>query len=491
MRGGSSQTMAKQRGKASELSSFEADLPRGITLETTTTFLSELQVTGKIREVWRRPHIPNRLSSVERKEFSDLCEMSVDEKYWLQYCHAVYVEENAVKPAGYGCFEDHWLAKSVDSLTSTEVGNELNGGLEEAEAVALLLSMQGSNADKRKKGQRNSADNDLELAIAASLGQEPSRKAAPQQVDLDQEFNDQLAIALMVSAEESSKSKKSSVGAAEEEDAKNAELGEVSRQAEGPHGGTNDLENSSTSVDTNRDAGINPQPPDEPAGGHLQVDSVEDQGISLPNADKSQPTEELSAEGQSTEDGIIDANATEETASSESQSGAALQLVGSKSKQQEIHEEVTDSEAFTEDDYGSLGHLTSKHSQIPPPKDQKGKQKSTSDSRLSPKPTTNTISDLLLSALKFTQPILPSSHSVAPNDHSLHIPAKLHFLPLYSTKATGSLSYLGLSATVYTVLFLRAAGDREGIRVFERVGVGKIIEKGLFGTGKTETVVLI
>ncbi|PMD28609.1 hypothetical protein NA56DRAFT_696385 [Hyaloscypha hepaticicola] len=52
-------------------------------------------------------------------------------------------------------------------------------------------------------------------------------------------------------------------------------------------------------------------------------------------------------------------------------------------------------------------------------------------------------------------------------------------------------NYLGLSATVYTVLFLRADGDREGFRVFERVGVGKIIEKGLFGIGKTETVTLI
>jgi hypothetical protein len=484
-RGGSSQTMAKERGKASELSSFEADLPRGVTLETTTTFLSELQVTGKIREVWRKPHISNRLSNVERKEFSDVCEMSVDEKYWLQYCHAVYVEETAVKPAGYGCFEDHWLAKSVDSLTFSEVGNELNGGLEEAEAVALLLSMQGSNTDKRKKGVRNSADNDLELAIAASLGTEPPRKAAPQQVDLDQEFSDQLAIALMVSAEENSKSKNSNVGAAEEEDAKNAELGEISRQAEGPQGGTDNLEHSSTSLDTKRDTGIKPQPPDEPAGGPLQIDSLEDQGISLPNTNKSQSKE------HSAEDGILDVNAIEGTDSSEPHSVAAPQLVGSKSTQQEIHEEVTDSEPFTEDEYGSLGHLISKHSQIPPHRDQKGKQKSNSDSRLSPNqpqiPSRTSSSQPSNSA----QPDLPSSQSAAPNDQPVHIPAKLHFLPLYSTKAIGSLSYLGLSATVYTVLFLRAAGDREGIRVFERVGVGKIIEKGLFGTGRTETVILI
>jgi hypothetical protein len=491
-RGGSSQTMAKQRGKASELSSFEADLPRGVTLETTTTFLSELKVTGKIREVWRRPHISKCLSNVERKEFSDLCEMSVDERYWLQCCHAVYVEENAVKPAGYGCFEDHWLAKSLDSLTFSEVGNEVNGGLEEAEAIALLLSMQGSNADKRKFGPRNSADNDLELAIAASLGKEPPRKAAPKQVDLDQEFSDQLAIALMVSAEESSKSRNSSLGTAEEEDAKNAELGEISRQAEGPHGGTNDLEYSSTSVDTNRDTRINPQPPGEPDGGHLQVDSVEEHGISLPNGNKSQPTEELSAEGQSTEDEIIDVNATEGTDSSEPHSSTAPQLGGSKSKQQEVHEEATDSEPFTEDDHSSLGHLTSNHSQIPPYKDQKRKQKLNSASQLSsnhqPQIPSRTSSS---QPSNIAQPNLPSNHSAAPNDHSLHIPAKLHFLPLYSTKATGSLSYLGLSATVYTVLFLRAAGDREGIRVFERVGVGKITEKGLFGAGKTETAVLI
>jgi hypothetical protein len=41
-RAGSSQMVAKNRVKASQLSSFEADLPRGITLDTTMTFLSEL-----------------------------------------------------------------------------------------------------------------------------------------------------------------------------------------------------------------------------------------------------------------------------------------------------------------------------------------------------------------------------------------------------------------------------------------------------------------
>jgi hypothetical protein len=44
---------------------------------------------------------------------------------------------------------------------------------------------------------------------------------------------------------------------------------------------------------------------------------------------------------------------------------------------------------------------------------------------------------------------------------------------------------------VYTVLLLREAGEREGRRAFERVGVGKVIEKGFFGKGEAETVVLV
>jgi hypothetical protein len=44
---------------------------------------------------------------------------------------------------------------------------------------------------------------------------------------------------------------------------------------------------------------------------------------------------------------------------------------------------------------------------------------------------------------------------------------------------------------VYTVLFLRASGERDGRRVFERVGVGKVVERGFFGNSQTETVMLV
>jgi hypothetical protein len=44
---------------------------------------------------------------------------------------------------------------------------------------------------------------------------------------------------------------------------------------------------------------------------------------------------------------------------------------------------------------------------------------------------------------------------------------------------------------VYTVIFLREAGERDGRRAFERVGVGKVIENGFFGKGDAETAVLV
>jgi hypothetical protein len=44
---------------------------------------------------------------------------------------------------------------------------------------------------------------------------------------------------------------------------------------------------------------------------------------------------------------------------------------------------------------------------------------------------------------------------------------------------------------VYTIIFLREAGEWYGRRVFGRVVVGKIIERGFFGNARTETVVLV
>jgi hypothetical protein len=491
-RAGSSQMAAKSRVKASELSSFKADLPRGITLDTTMTFLSELQITGKIREVWRRPQTPNCLTNDERKDVSDACEMNVDERYWLQYCHPVYIEENSTKPAGYGCFEDHWLAKSVESITLGGVGTELNAGLDEAEAVALLLSLKENDVVVNKAMPSNHVDNDLERAIAASLGKAPQKEISPKPVDLDEEFNDQLAIALMMSAEESSKSKNLSVATEAEELGEDGELAEMLRQEENLIKGTSGHGIPLALTETKGETVINSQQAGEAIqdGEISETNDIEESETSTANPETSELTEEP----------LIDATTlhTNETRNVGSLSPTTTTLpsgIGRKGKQQEVTEEAIDYAPTNEEDFGTVEHSINNQPPPPPPKDTKGKSKSTTNSPLMVTLQPPTIPSRTTSTQPSSTPASLSGPSASNPQRSannqLHIPSKLHFLPLYSTKATGSLSYLGLSATVYTVLFLRAAGEREGRRVFERVGVGKIIEKGLFGSAKMETVVLV
>ena len=451
-----SSVKSRQRVKSSELSNFEADLPRGITLDTSMSFLSELQVTGKTREVWRRPQNANCLTTDERKEFSDACEMGVEERHWLQYCHAVYFEKNAARPAGYGCFEDHWLAKSVELFRLEETGAALNGGLDEAEATALLLSLKDKGLGNNKSAPINQTDDDLELAIAASLGKAAPKKAVPHQADLDEEFNDQLAIALMLSAEESSMSK---IRSGEAED---AQLAEMSCQVADAGESTNNVEQPPSSIDPNMEMASNVHPTEEPSEEAIVAgnNEIEELLASLPSAN----TDHHEVDG--------------------------------KNKQLAVIEENTHSTPTIEEDFGTLGHLINHQPPEQSSQEFKGKLNSTPDSPTAtshqrPQIPSRTSSSQPPSS---TQPPIPNPQSSRPQTSANdlpQIPAKLHFLPLYSTRATGSLSYLGLSATVYTVLFLREAGEREGRRAFERVGVGKVIEKGFFGKGEAETVVLV
>jgi hypothetical protein len=430
--------------------------------------------------------MPNCLINDERKEFSDACEMNVDERYWLQYCYAVYVEENAVKLAGYGCFEDHWLAKSVESITLGGSGTELNGGLDEAEAIALLLSLKDNDPGKGSKlGPSNSANDELKLAISASLGKVPPKKVVPQQVDLDEEFNDQLAIALMMSAEESSKSGKSSGETEAEELVKDEALAEMSTQVESHNAGANGLEQPTPSADTNADTTTDIRRAEESSSDGVlsQNNDGEDPGPSSPIDNTSHPTEE-----QSAEDETLQTNDIEESGNSDPHTESPLLIKESKGKDPTISEEVADPTPTNEEDYGTLEHLINNQPPSPPPKDTKGKHKLLPSSH----PQVTHQPPQIPSRTSSSQPSdPPTSDPQTSTNNQLHIPSKLHFLSLYSTKATGSLSYLGLSATVYTVLFLRAAGEREGRRVFERVGVGKIIEKGFFGSAKMETAVLV
>ncbi|KAE9374186.1 hypothetical protein N431DRAFT_437671 [Stipitochalara longipes BDJ] len=165
-----------------------------------------------------------------------------------------------------------------------------------------------------------------------------------------------------------------------------------------------------------------------------------------------------------------------------------------KGKQQVISQDIIDP-ALLEENNGTLKHLAN-NNPTPSNSDVTGKQKSIpiSQSQTSHQPPQ------IPSRTSSSQPSQSASASASNPQSSAsqpsaidqpHIPAKLHYLPLYSTRATGSLSYVGLSATVYTVLFLREAGERDGRRAFERVGVGKVIERGFFGNAKTETVVLV
>jgi hypothetical protein len=451
-----SSVKSRQGVKSSELSNFEADLPRGITLDTTMSFLSELQVTGKIREVWRRPQNANCLTTDERKEFSDASEMGVVERHWLQYCHAVYFEKNAAKPAGYGCFEDHWLAKSVELFRLEETGAALNGGLDEAEATALLLSLKDKGLGNNRSAPINQTDDDLEHAIAASLGKAASKKGVPHQADLDEEFNDQLAIALMLSAEESSMSKIPSGGA------EDAQLAQMSCQVADADESTNNLEQLSPSIDANTKMASNAHPTEEPSEEAILARNNEIKELvpSLPNANTNH------------------------------------HAVGGKNKQLAVIEENPHSVPTIEENFVALDHSINHQPPEQLLQDSKGKQKSVPDTPTTtnhqpPQIPSRTSSSQPPSSTQPPAPNLQSSRPQTLANDLPQIPAKLHFLPLYSTRATGSLSYLGLSATVYTVLLLREAGEREGRRAFERVGVGKVIEKGFFGKGEAETVVLV
>ena len=451
-----SSVKSRQRVKSSELSNFEADLPRGITLDTTMSFLSELQVTGKIREVWRRPQNANCLITDERKELSDACKMDVEERHWLQYCHAVYLEENAAKPAGYGCFEDHWLAKSAEPFRLEETGAALNGGLDEAEATAFLLSLKDESLGNNKSAPINQTGTDLELAIAASLGKAAPKKAVPHQADLDEEFNDQLAIALMLSAEDSSMSKIPSGGA------EDAQLAEMSCQVADADENTNNLEQSSPSIDAK-----------------------------MKLASNAHSTEELSEEAI-----VARNNEIKELVPSLPNANTDHHEVDGKKMHLTVIEENNHSAPTIEEDFVTLNHLINHQHSEQSSQDAKGKLHSTPDSPTATNHQRPQIPPRASSSQhpSSTQPPVPNSQSPRPytsaNDLP-QIPSKLHFLPLYSTRSTGSLSYLGLSATVYTVIFLREAGERDGRRAFERVGVGKVIENGFFGKGDAETVVLV
>jgi hypothetical protein len=328
-------------------------------------------------------------------------------------------------------------------------------------------------------------------AIAASLGKAPPKEIVPKPADFDEEFNDQLAIALMMSAEESSKSKNSGGETEAEELAEDDELAEMLRQEEDPSEGTNGHELPSALTETSGEAAIDSQQAEEPVpeGEVSETNEIEELGTSTANPKTSKLTEEPPI------DAITLQN--HETRNVGSLSPTTITLpsgVNHKGKQQEVTEEVTDPAPTNGEDFGTLEHLN-KQPPSPPPKDTKGKSRSTANS-----PPTVTIQRPTIpprttsTQLSSTPASLPGSSASNPQlsaNNQPHIPSKLHFLPLYSTKATGSLSYLGLSATVYTVLFLRAAGEREGRRAFERVGVGKIIEKGFFGSATMETVVLV
>jgi len=466
----SSHLKPRQRIKSSQLSTFEADLPRGIILDTTMSFLSELEVTGKIRDVWRRPQKPGCLTIVERKEFSDSCEMSVEERHWLQYCQAVYVDDNAVKPVGYGCFEDHWLLQSVGPRA---VGTDLNGGLSEADAIALSLKDNTGTGNSRPN---NSVDGDLELAIAASLGKVHPQKATPKQVDLDEEFNDQLAIALMLSAEEYSKSKTSNGGMKVRNVEEDAELATMLEQAATGEGATRGREQTSSLSDSQGEASSDSQPTEWPP---TENGETNERGYAL-------------APAQSPMNGA-DTKATEELIPSPQTTMEIPSEVEAETQQHRVSEEVVHPTAPEQDHHAPQNPVNNNPALSK--SDFKGKQKSppvaqpsTSHqppqipSRTSSKPQ-NPISTAIPDPQSSTSPPTAIEQPL--------VPAKLHYLPLYSTRATGSLSYVGLSPTVYTVLFLREAGERDGRRVFERVGVGKIIERGFFGNARTETVVLV
>lgn len=442
---------SRRRVKASELSSFVAELPRGITSDTTMTFLSELEITGNIREVWRRPQAPQHMTVEERKAFSEACELKGGEIQWLQYCHAMFTAEDASKPSGFGCFEDYWLAKSAESTILGKIGAELNGRFDEDEAVAMLLSLKDGDG-KDQAGPSTRAEDDLDLAIAASLGKAPptNTKVAAKEVDLDEEFNDQLAIALLMSAEEDARNKNASK---ESETGEASSSAEISKQgAEADEAGKN-LHQPSPSTDINGELSkdcLVANPTSAKDGENVGVGEEPESLHGSP--DKPLGPAEIKAKRRAREERKRNALSEE-----------ATQLAHTNGKDPSVLDDSTNIEApnlAAEGNHESAGisHLIPARTSS---KDAKGKAKVLAD------PPT------------------------AINNQFAHLPAKLHCLPLYSWRASGALGYLGLSTTVYTVLFLRAAGEREGRRVFERVGVGKIVEREFFGNAKTETVILV
>jgi hypothetical protein len=289
----------------------------------------------------------------------------------------------------------------------------------------------------------------------------PPKKAAAKPVDLDEEFNDQLAIALMLSTEESAKSAKGKElegGREAEQQAEDSQLAETSRQDMGPDESADNVKQPSSLTDTD---------------GELASDV--------------HPTEEQTEEAV-----MASNNEVEEVLSPSPNLHNNPTPPNLLAKKLETIEENTNSGSIQED-HGSLKPLV--HSQTPG-QTTKGKQKSvpfpqSSVNSQPPQIPSRTSSSKPSSSTELSPPNSQTSVLQTSANDLPQIPSKLHFLPLFSTRATGSLSYLGLSATVNTVLFLREAGDREGRRAFERVGVGKIIEKGFFGKGDVETVVLV
>jgi hypothetical protein len=106
----------------------------------------------------------------------------------------VYNDEYAPKPGGFCCFKGHWLAKSTELISLEQITPDMNAGFDEDEAVKMLLSLRDEIWKRERPGPGNNIDDNLDLAIVASLRKErpTENKFAANQVDLDEGlFNDE------------------------------------------------------------------------------------------------------------------------------------------------------------------------------------------------------------------------------------------------------------------------------------------------------------
>lgn len=448
----------RERLKMSALEDFETYVPRGSTSNTTMTCISTLQITGKVRTIWRKPQDANYLTAKEREEFSAACELNTQEKQWLTRCHAIYTDENASNPAGFGCFEDYWLAKSMEanSLSGSRAG--LNAGLDEDQAITMLLSLTDDNHSSRtpgpgEAGSRKGGDDELERAIAESLGKAPPKKIPDTKVDLDEEFNDQLAIALMLSAEENTKID------------------------------TSLMDSEVTEASSSRDK--------SGKGKEKEVDkiSTKPEETSISAYIEEEQAKDIQNEATLTEE--ADSNAGQEPASSDQTTiGEALTPAQDPEGNTALTQQL---EARSAETAISSQRNTNLNSPTPHPSLTSSSEQ---DPTLPSSPKTTTRTPCPTSSTKGKGPNVVQAPSEPPpsiSEQLQYLPSKLYCLPLFSTKARGSLGYLRLSPTVYTVLFLRLReeGDREGRKVFERIGVGRIMERGVFAGVKGEMVVLV